>query len=56
VQAEPADVGVSIADLEAEHGPQIGHDGLEVAGDESDLAESEPHRGHRRFLVVVIVR
>ena len=47
VQAEPADVRVPVADLEAEHGPDVVEDGVEVAGDERDLAEAQPHGRHR---------
>ena len=46
VQAEPPDVRILVADAQSEHGDEVGDDGVAVAGDEGDLAESQ-HRRQR---------
>src|SRR5690606_15738240 len=43
LQPEPADPGVDVPHFEVEHGAKVGHHGLDVVGDEGDLAKAKPH-------------
>ena len=43
LEPEALDAGVDEADLDAEDGVQVGQDGPEFTGDESDLAQAQPH-------------